>query len=130
MIIDSSAILAILFGEAEETDFRLAIEQADLSLMSAANWLETSLRVDSRNSPLASHVLDDFIAASNITIVPVSVEQVKTARRAFRVYGKGMGHPAQLNFGDCFAYALAKETGEPLLYKGEDFRHTDIDAAL
>ncbi|MBI1236888.1 MAG: PIN domain-containing protein [Alphaproteobacteria bacterium] len=130
MIVDSSAILAILFGEPEEDDFRRAIEHAGLSRMSAANWLETSLRVDSRNSPLASHVLDDFMAVSGIEIVSVSIEQVKTARRAFRVYGKGMGHPAQLNFGDCFAYALAKETGEPLLYKGDDFRHTDIDAVF
>ena len=130
MIVDSSAILAILFGEPEEDDFRRAIERAGLSRMSAANWLETSLRVDSRNSPLASHVLDDFMAVSGIEIVAVSFAQAKTARQAFRVYGKGMGHPAQLNFGDCFAYALAKETGEPLLYKGDDFRHTDIDAAL
>ncbi len=130
MIVDSSAILAILFGESEEADFRMAIEQASIARMSAANWLETSLRVDSRNSPLASHVLDDFMAFAGIEIIPVSFAQAKTARQAFRVYGKGMGHPAKLNFGDCFAYALARETGEPLLYKGNDFRHTDIDAAL
>ena len=107
MIIDSSAILAILFAEAEATKFREAIETADQVRMSAANWLETSVRVDSRNNPLASHVLDDFIATANIEILPVSFGQAAIARQAFRVYGKGMGHPAQLNFGDCFAYALA-----------------------
>lgn len=130
MIIDSSAILAILFAEAEASGFRKIIETADTSRMSAANWLETSLRVDSKNNPLASHVLDDFMRASGIEIVPVSVEQAQLARRAFRVYGKGMGHPAQLNFGDCFAYALAKERDEPLLFKGSDFAATDIRSAL
>ncbi|WP_421790708.1 type II toxin-antitoxin system VapC family toxin [Hyphobacterium sp.] len=130
MIIDSSAILAVLFGEREAGNFRSAIENADQVRLSAANWLEVSLRVDSKNSALASHVLDDFIDAAGIDIVPVSVSMAKTARQAFRVYGKGMGHPAQLNFGDCFAYALAKETGEPLLFKGTDFAATDIPSAL
>lgn len=130
MIIDSSAILAILFAEAEATKFREAIGTADQVHMSAANWLETSLRVDSRNNALASHVLDEFISAASIKIEPVSVGQAAIARRAFRVYGKGMGHPARLNFGDCFAYALAKDTGEPLLYKGTDFAATDIPSAL
>ena len=130
MIIDSSAVLAILFAEDDAADFARAIESAHARRMSAGNWLETAIRVDMGNSPIASNAFDDFIREAAFTVEPVTTTQVQFARRAYRAYGKGTGHPAQLNFGDCFAYALAKETGEPLLFKGDDFSRTDIKAAV
>lgn len=129
MIIDASALLAILLAEEDSADFVTAIQSARARRMSAANWLEAAIRIDARRSPIASDAFDDFIAKSKIVIAPVTEEHARLARRAYRAYGKGSGHPARLNFGDCFAYGLAKATGEKLLFKGDDFRHTDIDAA-
>jgi len=130
MIIDSSAVLAILFAEDDAPDFAHAIETAEARRMSAANWLETAIRVDMGGSQIASNAFDDLMRESAVAVEAVTTTQVQLARRAYRAYGKGTGHPAQLNFGDCFAYALAKETGEPLLFKGGDFARTDIKAAL
>jgi ribonuclease VapC len=97
---------------------------------SAATFLETAIVIDSRRDPIAGRRLDDLLRAANITIEPVTEQQAHISRQAYRDYGRGSGHPAQLNFGDCFAYALARTTGEPLLFKSDDFRHTDIAPAV
>ena len=130
MIIDSSALLAILFNEPDARSHSEAIAQAQSAQISAANWLETAIRIDQGRSPIASNAMDDLIREARIEIVPVTADHVSIARQAYRAYGKGTGHPAQLNFGDCFSYALAKSTGQPLLFKGNDFSHTDLLAAL
>jgi ribonuclease VapC len=130
VIIDSSALLAILFAEPDAARFATAIETARSRRISAANWLETAIRVDQASSALASAAFDDLVREAEIVVEPVSVRQAEIARTAYRSYGKGTGHPAALNFGDCFAYALAKLTGEPLLFKGADFARTDVRSAL
>ena len=98
--------------------------------MSAVNFVESAVVIDASRDPIATRRFDDFIREANISIEPVTEIQAQIARAAYRDFGKGSGHPAKLNFGDCFAYALAKESGEPLLFKGGDFAHTDIVAAL
>jgi ribonuclease VapC len=98
--------------------------------VSAANFLEAAIVVDVKRRPIASRRLDDLLDELDVVIEPVTEEQARIARTAYRDYGRGSGHPAQLNFGDCFAYALARATGEPLLFKGNDFAHTDITPAL
>jgi len=130
VIIDSSAVLAILFAENDAPAYARAIETARSRRMSAANWLETAIRVDRGRDPIASNAFDDFVRAAALTIEAVTTAQVQLARQAYNAYGKGTGHPAKLNFGDCFAYALAKATGEPLLFKGDDFPRTDLRPAL
>lgn len=129
MIVDSSAIVAILAQEPEARDFAEAIASAPVRRLSAASYLETAIVVDGRRSRLATERLDNFIARAGIEIAPVTASQARLARAAYRDYGKGSKHPAKLNFGDCFAYALAKETGEPLLFKGTDFGKTDVETA-
>ena len=129
MIIDSSAVLAILLAEDDAAEFARAIETAERRRMSAASWLEMAIRVDHGGDPIASNAFDDFVRQADMVIEPVTEAQAQIARRAYRAYGKG-NHPAGLNFGDCFGYALAKATGEPLLFKGNDFAQTDIDPAL
>lgn len=130
MILDSSAILAILFSEADASVYAQAIERGDGCRLSAATWLETAIRIDLAASPVASMDFDAFIRESRAAIEPVDAEQVRLARAAYRAYGHGSGHPARLNFGDCFSYALAKLRNEPLLFKGDDFRHTDLVPAV
>jgi ribonuclease VapC len=130
MILDSSAVLAILLREEQALTYATAIESADECLMSAVNWLETAIRVDLSGEPIASNAFDDFMREANVIVKEVDLEQVLLARLAYRAYGKGTGHPAKLNLGDCFAYALAKLTGEPLLFKGGDFAQTDILPAV
>jgi ribonuclease VapC len=98
--------------------------------MSAASYLETSIVLDSRRDPIMSTGLDELIEDVEIVIEPVTAEQAKIARQAYRDFGKGSGHPANLNFGDCFTYALARDKREPLLYKGDDFGHTDLRSAI
>ena len=129
MIVDSSALIAILYGEPEAQDCAAAMYALPCR-MSAANFLETAIVIDSARSPVPSHRLDDLTAQIRMVIEPVTQEHAHIARRAYRDYGRGSGHPARLNFGDCFAYALARTTGEPLLFKGDAFRHTDITPAL
>ena len=129
MIVDSSALLAILRAEPEALRYARAIENTASRRISAANFLETAIVIDGSRDPIASRRFDELIHAAGIAVEPVTPEQARIAREAYRDFGKGSGHPAQLNFGDCFAYALAKATGEPLLFKGDDFRHTDIAAA-
>jgi ribonuclease VapC len=126
MIVDTSALLAILRAEPEARSCAEAIERATVRRISAANFLEAAIVVDSSRDPIASRRLDELLQSASIAIEPVTKEQAHIGREAYRDFGKGGGHPAQLNFGDCFAYALAKVTGEPLLFKGEDFPHTDV----
>ena len=130
MIVDSSAVVAILREEPEAEALVRAIASADLIRMPAGTLLATALVVDSRRNPIASRRLDEFLRESLTVIEPVTEAQVHIARDAYRDFGKGSGHPASLNFGDLFAYALARVTGEPLLYKGDDFSQTDVPAAL
>lgn len=130
MIIDTSALLAILRDEPEALSCVEAIERTAIRRMSAANFLEAAIVVDASRDPIASRRLDELLKAADITIEPVTEDQARIGRESYRDFGKGSGHPAQLNFGDCFAYALAKATGEPLLFKGDDFPHTDIKPAL
>ena len=128
MIIDSSAICAILFGEPDTKRYEDAIAGADVRRMSAGNLLEAAIVVESRTGPLGADQLDALIERAGIEVVPVSAEQATIARRAWRRFGKGR-HAAGLNLGDCLAYALAESTREPLLYKGNDFARTDVEAA-
>jgi ribonuclease VapC len=130
MIVDSSALIAILRGEADAAAYTDAIEAADALRISAATLLEAAIVVDGSRDPILSRRLDDLLTETAIGIEPFTEAQANIARQAYRDYGRGSGHPAQLNFGDCFAYALARATGEPLLFKGDDFRHTDIAPAL
>ena len=127
MIVDTSALVALLRGEEDAPRFARALAARGLpKRISAANFLETAIVIDGSRDAIASRRLDEVVAKANLTIEAVTSEQAHVARAAYRDFGKGSGHPAQLNFGDCFAYALAKATGEPLLFKGEDFGFTDI----
>ena len=128
MIVDSSALLAVLLREPDSERYETAIATAAGCRMSAVNLLETSIVVEGRGGAAAGHELDAFLERAGIEPAPVTTEQVHVARIAWRRFGKG-NHPARLNLGDCFAYALAKSAGEPLLYKGDDFSRTDIEAA-
>lgn len=127
MVIDTSALLAILQDEPERRAFAEAIEDAGSCSMSVGNLLETSLVIESRFGAEGTRDLDQLIEKARIELVPVDLEQLGIARRAFSRFGKDR-HPAALNFGDCVAYALARALGEPLLYKGDDFARTDIVA--
>ncbi len=129
MIIDTSVITAILREEPGATAFAEAIERAGTRRMSAATYVEIGAVIDGARDPVASRLVDDLIATAPIVIESVTADQARIAREAYRDFGKGSGHPAGLNFGDCFAYALAKATGEPLLFKGNDFSQTDVTAA-
>ena len=127
MIVETSALIAILRGEPDAVYFVDAIvAEEGRTLLSAGSYLETAIVVDGGRSPVASRRLDEFLAEAGIKIVEVTVSQARIARAAYRDFGKGSGHPAQLNFGDCFAYALATERGERLLAKGTDFVRTDV----
>ncbi|MCK1732397.1 type II toxin-antitoxin system VapC family toxin [Bradyrhizobium sp. 138] len=129
MIIDTSALIAILRGESEAQRFALAIENHSIRRMSAANFVEAAVVIDASRDPIASRRFDELMKEAQISIEAVTGAQAQVAREAYRDFGKGSGHPARLNFGDCFAYALAKSTGEPLLFKGDDFIHTGILSA-
>lgn len=129
MIVDASALLAILFDEPEAEQFAALLAQAEAPRMSAVNYLEAAIRIDQQDSVVATQAFDAFIELSGIAIEPVTVEHTRLARRAYAMFGKGR-HRAGLNFGDVFAYALAKSRQEPLLYKGNDFIHTDVTGAV
>ena len=126
MVIDTSALLAIFLAEPERKPFLDSILQAETRMISAATVLETGIVLEARRGESAGREFDLFLVRANLQIVSVDNEQAEIARSAWRKYGKGR-HPAALNFGDCFAYALAKSSGEPLLAKGTDFVATDID---
>ena len=125
MVIDTSAVLAILQDEPERRRFAESIEAADTRWMSAATWVESSLVVEARYGSDGLRDFDRLMERIAVEIVPVDLEQARAAREAFRRFGKGR-HPAGLNFGDCFSYALARMLGEPLLFKGTDFSQTDL----
>ena len=129
MVIDTSALLAIFLAEAEREPFLDAIISAPVCLLSAANLLETGIVLEARRGEALGREFDLFVYRAALQIVPVDADQVEIARRAWRMFGKGR-HPAALNFGDCFAYALARSSGEPLLAKGEDFRRTDVQLVV
>ena len=126
MIIDSSAVVAMLRREPEADDFSAAIMAAEPRLLSAASYLEIGIVIDGSRDELASQRVDQLIELLEIEIAPVTASQAKLARVAYRQFGKGSGHPAGLNFGDCFSYALALECSAPLLFKGADFAATDV----
>lgn len=125
MVLDSSAILAILLNEPEIEVFSSAIERDPVCLLSAASFVESAIVVESRYGESGGRELDTLIETAGIDIVPVDARQAEMARHAFRTFGKGR-HAACLNFGDCFSYALSRVSGEPLLFKGNDFTKTDI----
>ncbi len=126
MVIDTSVIAAILFGEDDAVRFAEAIEDDPTRLMSSGSVLEASLVIESELSEAGAREIDLLLHTAAIEIVAFTVDQLKVARHAFRTYGKGR-HPAGLNYGDCFSYALSKTSGEPLLFKGNDFSRTDVD---
>jgi ribonuclease VapC len=126
VILDSSAIIAVLRNEPEAFDFAKAIESAAKRRVSAVNYVESAIVIDGGKDAIASRRFDDFFRVARIDVETVTPRQAEIARAAYRDFGKGR-HQAGLNFGDCFAYALAKELEEPLLFKGDDFRHTDIE---
>ncbi len=128
MIVDTSAVLAVLFGEPDAERYERAIAGASHCRMSVASFLEAAIVLESRTSAAAAHELDIFVERAPIELAAVTPDQAQAARRAWQRFGRG-NHPAALNFGDCFAYALAEATREPLLFKGQDFVLTDIEAA-
>jgi len=130
MIIDTSAVIAILNGEPERDAFARAVLESSRSRMSAASFFEVAVVVDSLRDPVKSRRFDELVAALGVEIVDVTVEHARIARAAYRDFGKGSGHAAGLNFGDCFSYALASATGEALLFKGDDFSQTDVRPAV
>ena len=129
MIIDSSALLAVLYREPDAALFEQVIATTVSSRMSVANALEASMVVEGRGGVAAGDELDAFLEAADIELAPVTAEHFVATRRAWRRFGKG-NHPAALSFGDCFAYALAEATGEPLLFKGDGLARTDVASAI
>jgi ribonuclease VapC len=130
VIIDTSALVAILRAEPEATICAEAIELAGMRRLSAAGYVELGAVIDRAGDAIASRRVDQLLATADIRVESVTEDHARIAREAFRDFGKGSGHPARLNFGDCFSYALAKATGEPLLFKGGDFQHTDVASVL
>ena len=130
MIVDSSALVAILTDEPGATVLNDLLVSTDGSVVSAASYLETGIVLDRHRRGPVSDALDDYLEGAALSVAPVTARQARIARAAYRDFGRGSGHPAKLNFGDCFAYALAIERDEPLLFKGDDFTHTDVRSAL
>lgn len=130
MIIDTSAIIAILRDEPEALSCAKAIASTSSRRVSAVNYVEAAIVIDASRNPVASRRFDDLFREAELAVEPVTEDQARIAREAYRDFGKGRGHTAGLNFGDCFAYALAKATGEPILFKGDDFSRTDITPVL
>lgn len=130
MIVDTSAIVAILRAEPDADRYIEAIARAPDASMSAATYLECGVVVDANADPVLSRRFDDLMAAASIVVEPLTWRQAEIAGQAYRDFGRGSGHPAALNLGDCFSYALARDSGLPLLYKGDDFAQTDIATAL
>jgi len=129
VILDTSALVAIFFGEPEQEDFVRRIQAAEDCRISVVNHLELFMVIEHRLGAESSRQIDFFLDRAQIGVEPVTLEQGRLARQAFLDYGKAR-HPAGLNFGDCFAYALARVTGQPLLFKGDDFAATDLVNAL
>jgi ribonuclease VapC len=129
MIVDTSAVLAILLQEEESNRFIDIIDGVPITRMSVASYLETSIYIDRNLDEMRRAMLDSFVREFEIRLEPVTIEQIQIARQAFVFFGKGR-HRASLNFGDCFTYALAKAYAEPVLYKGNDFSQTDLESSL
>jgi ribonuclease VapC len=129
MIVDASALLAIVLGEPDRERFYNSLGRSVDSAISAVNYVEAGIRADRDRVPGRGQFLDEIIDRFAVSVATITPEQARMAREAYQRYGKG-NHPAHLNLGDCFAYALAKARREPLLFKGEDFTKTDIDPAL
>ncbi len=130
MIVDTSALVAILRAEEDADRFIDALASADRPRLSAATLVETAVVVDAAGDPVLSRRLDELIDAAELHVEPLTEEQARVARQAYRDFGRGSGHPARLDLGDCFSYALAAVLAEPLLFKGDDFTHTDLAPAL
>ena len=130
MILDSSALLALVLNEPEAPRFAEAMAGALRLRMPAPGWVEAAMLIDRRGNAIARSRLDAFRHHFRIEVAPFTEEHASLAREALRTFGKGTGHPARLNFGDCIAYAFAKHEREPLLFKGDDFLYTDIEPAL
>jgi ribonuclease VapC len=128
VIVDTSVIIAILRDEPDAAEISEVLERPQVRRMSAVTYVEVAVVVDSNRNPVLSRRLDDLLRDLQIAVEPVTLNQARLAREAYRDFGKGR-HRAGLNFGDCFAYALARSLNEPLLFKGNDFRHTDIKPA-
>ncbi|MBV8681361.1 MAG: type II toxin-antitoxin system VapC family toxin [Caulobacteraceae bacterium] len=128
MIVDTSALVAILYGEPEGPEFTRLIHDAPVCRISVANLVELSMVIERQLGPDAARQADAFLRRAGVVVEPVTIEQGQFARQAFLDFGKGR-HPAGLNFGDLFSYSLSKATGEPLLFKGDDFGRTDVVAA-
>lgn len=129
MIVDTSVLLAILFDEPDAEAYARALADADTARLSAGSFVEAAIVVEAQTNAGGRDQFDTLIRRAGIVIEPFTEEQAYIARQAYSDFGKGR-HPAGLNFGDCFAYALARATAEPLLFKGEDFSKTDITSAL
>jgi ribonuclease VapC len=130
VIVDTSALIAILRDEPEAAACAAAIEAAPHRRISAANFVEAAIVIDAARDPVASRRFDELVNEAQLVVEAVTEVQARIAREAYRDFGRGSGHPARLNFGDCFSYALARAKGEPLLFKEDDFSHTDIASAL
>ena len=129
MIVDTSALVAIINLELDGPLYEGAIEASRVNRISAATYLEVSSVIDRSRDPMVSRRVDEILSVGKFVIEPVTETQARIAREAYRDFGKPSGHPAKLNFGDCFSYALAKSKGEPLLFKGQDFSRTDVKVA-
>lgn len=127
MIVDTSALVAVLLDEPDGPAIARAMSTAPACRISAATYLELAIVVDSRRDAALSGAIDALLRRGRIEVVPFTSAQARIARTAYQQFGRGSGHPAQLNMGDCFAYALARDLGEPLLFKGRDFALTDIE---
>lgn len=130
MIVDTSAIIAILREEDDAALYAQSIAHAGARRLSAASYLECGIVLDSQRNPIISRGLDELMQEAEFVIEPVTEHQARVARQAYADFGKGSGHPAGLNFGDCLAYALALDLREPLLWKGDDFGHTGVQSAM
>jgi ribonuclease VapC len=130
VIIDTSVVVAILHREADGPAFAIAMASAPTRRLSAASYVELGAVVDGRRDPVTSGAVDSILRALHIEVVPFTVEQARVARVAYQQFGRGSGHPARLNMGDCFAYALARDLNELLLFKGRDFALTDIEVVV
>lgn len=129
IVVDSSVVVAAFRGEPETGDLLRRLSQSGERLMSAANWFEAAMVIEGKENFGQSREFDELIAALRVTVVPLTPGQARVAREAFKRYGKGRHTKAKLNFGDCFAYALAASLDAPLLFKGKDFAHTDVKRA-
>lgn len=130
MIVDTSAIIAVLLREPSRDALMDALQLTEPASTSVATVLEISIVLQRKRTGISDEVVDRFLSSLHVEIVPVAMDHVRIARAAYREFGRGSGHPAQLNFGDCFSYALARSRNEPLLFTGNDFLHTDLVPVL